>query len=318
MTHSDPAGKPKVTIEALIQLKRCERPAPEFWDRFEQELRAKQLAAIVEKRPWWLALGLPKVGKHVTRWAGPVSAAALCAVGLVAVREYQSAPGAGALPAGDVASAAPVETLVAAVPVSLSEGPSIESVSEESRAQDHLKERAGSGGFPVLAIATRVEPREEQSSAEAASVVSRASAAGGGLMEMIPWAVSSTAGAGDAVREVATVVGELPSVHFLSAILPEADHRFDGRVEVEPVVMAAQVVDGEAKETGTQAVAMMSPREVRRNRILSGLVVADNADSERSRMGQVREVFARALDEDRLYDGVRRVGMGGDRLTLKF
>jgi len=29
-------------------------------------------------------------------------------------------------------------------------------------------------------------------------------------------------------------------------------------------------------------------------------------------------VLTSSLDDDRLYDSVRRVGMGGDRLTLKF
>jgi hypothetical protein len=64
---------------------------------------------------------------------------------------------------------------------------------------------------------------------------------------------------------------------------------------------------------------VVSPRELRRNRILSNLAVADNAsDIERSRLSQVREALSGALDDDRLYDSVRRLGMGGDRLTLKF
>jgi hypothetical protein len=42
-----------ITIEDLLRLKRAERPPAEFWARFESEIRAKQLAAIVNKRPWW-------------------------------------------------------------------------------------------------------------------------------------------------------------------------------------------------------------------------------------------------------------------------
>ncbi len=45
--------KPKITIESLLRLKRAERPPPEFWARFESDIRAKQLAAIVVRRPWW-------------------------------------------------------------------------------------------------------------------------------------------------------------------------------------------------------------------------------------------------------------------------
>jgi hypothetical protein len=43
----------KMTIEDLLRLKRAERPPAEFWAKFEAEMRAKQLAAIVVRRPWW-------------------------------------------------------------------------------------------------------------------------------------------------------------------------------------------------------------------------------------------------------------------------
>ncbi len=43
----------KITVEDLLRLKRSERPAPEFWTRFDSEMRSKQLAAIVVRRPWW-------------------------------------------------------------------------------------------------------------------------------------------------------------------------------------------------------------------------------------------------------------------------
>jgi len=42
--------KTPVAIEDSC-LKRLERPSEDFWPQFEKELRAKQLAAIVEKRP---------------------------------------------------------------------------------------------------------------------------------------------------------------------------------------------------------------------------------------------------------------------------
>jgi hypothetical protein len=43
----------KITVEDLLRLKRAERPPAEFWATFESEIRAKQLSAIVSKRPWW-------------------------------------------------------------------------------------------------------------------------------------------------------------------------------------------------------------------------------------------------------------------------
>ena len=50
---SDPRQDSKPTLEQLLRLKRMERPSPEFWTRFEAELRQKQLTALVEKRRWW-------------------------------------------------------------------------------------------------------------------------------------------------------------------------------------------------------------------------------------------------------------------------
>ncbi|MGA3007226.1 MAG: hypothetical protein ABSE59_04975 [Opitutaceae bacterium] len=43
----------KITLEDLLHLKRAEHPPVEFWAQFDRELQAKQLAALVGKRPWW-------------------------------------------------------------------------------------------------------------------------------------------------------------------------------------------------------------------------------------------------------------------------
>jgi hypothetical protein len=78
--------RPKVTLEDLLRLKRAERPSAEFWHRFESELRQKQLAALVDRRPWWHALP-----QFFTRRAYlPLGATAIVAVTLVSVRYYGS------------------------------------------------------------------------------------------------------------------------------------------------------------------------------------------------------------------------------------
>ena len=71
----------KVTLEDLLRLKRAERPPAEFWADFERSLHAKQLAAIVEKRPWWRQRAWLKT----SRWSLPLSAAAALAVTFAAV-----------------------------------------------------------------------------------------------------------------------------------------------------------------------------------------------------------------------------------------
>lgn len=47
-----PSQRP-VTVEDLLRLKRAERPPEAFWADFDRGLRAKQLAALLPRRPWW-------------------------------------------------------------------------------------------------------------------------------------------------------------------------------------------------------------------------------------------------------------------------
>src|SRR5579883_574710 len=82
---SDP--KKPVTIEDLLRLKRAERPPEAFWTQFESELRAKQLAAIGERRPWWSSW--ERVGQALARRSVPLGAAAALGVALVSFHEYR-------------------------------------------------------------------------------------------------------------------------------------------------------------------------------------------------------------------------------------
>ncbi len=84
---SDSNHSSKVTIEDLLHLKRAERPAADFWTDFERELRQKQLAALLEKRPWWQ--DLPQL--FARRAYLPVGATAILAFTLVSVK-YSTLP----------------------------------------------------------------------------------------------------------------------------------------------------------------------------------------------------------------------------------
>lgn len=80
--------RPRLTLEDLLRLKRAERPTPEFWTNFERELRQKQLAALLEKRPWW---------QELPRWAArhaylPLGAAAAVAFAFVTLRNEDRSP----------------------------------------------------------------------------------------------------------------------------------------------------------------------------------------------------------------------------------
>jgi hypothetical protein len=293
----------KVTLEELLRLKRAERPAPEFWGRFEQDLRAKQLAAIVEPRPWWITLRLPQIARSLSRYQLPVGAAAVLALSFVAVREYRP----GLAPASQVLieeSAAPFSNgNVGSKPEFVPEVARVESTSEPVAAESTL--------LAKVELAEASAPR--LASLEAMPV------GPGELLSMIPWAAPQTAQAEPMAKPV--TLGELPKAHFASAIKPAGEHRFEDTVEAVSVNVATAAPAREPADdliVAPMQASPVSPREVRSNRILSSLVVADNIDADRSRMAQVREVLTSSLDNDQLYDSVRRLGMGGDRLTLKF
>jgi len=79
-----------VTIEDLLRLKRAETPPAEFWSTFDRELRAKQLAALVAKRPWWQRL--PKALSKLSRYRVSLGASAVLAITFFSVRDRDITP----------------------------------------------------------------------------------------------------------------------------------------------------------------------------------------------------------------------------------
>jgi hypothetical protein len=118
MTPSGP--RPPVGLEDLLRLKRAEQPSPQFWTDFERELRVKQLAAMVEKRPWWCAF--PRVYSFVLRQRAPLAAAAAAAamgLGVYGLHRTAVVPAAAPASADGFAAAPaarPISTEVAAAP----------------------------------------------------------------------------------------------------------------------------------------------------------------------------------------------------------
>src|SRR5512134_2234091 len=97
-----PESTRPITIEDILRLKRAERPPTEFWATFDRELRAKQLAALVGKRPWWQTW--PKTLFRVIRYRVTLGATAVAIVAFFTVREHQTA-----IPVADsIAEVAPV------------------------------------------------------------------------------------------------------------------------------------------------------------------------------------------------------------------
>ena len=285
----------KVSLEELLQLKRAERPAPEFWARFEQDLRVKQLAAIVEKRPWWVALRLPQATRTLARWSRPLplGAAAVLALSVLVVREYR--PANVAL---EGVTAAPVRSVVTVGPVN----PGV--------TVPHAPALVTQGAGAAESLVQVLEP----SDAPLPTAPIRAPLA---AAAPIPPATPPAAQAVERPQAV-QALGELSAVAFADPVATEPVQSFDTFFELGAMGPADQgaLSVGVAKASRT---APASAREARLGRVLAGLVVADNSlDREGSSQRQVHEVLASALSDARGYDSLGRIGLGGDRLILKF
>ncbi len=275
----------KVTIEDLLRIKRAERPPAEFWTRFEQDLRAKQLAAIVEKRPWWCYLRIPQVTRVVSRYQVPVGAAAILALSFIVAGQYRSVVTPSERLAPELA--APIAQVMAPLPVS----PKVDSV---------VATVSASSLPDVMAVPTDARVASVPSSVEANPTALPPRLAG--LTQMIPWGVSSSEDEAPADRLLTTgLQTDAPPAMSVATLL--------GNVRSDENSI-------EAKPSVSQAT---SPRELRRAKILTGMVLVANAEaSDYSRAIQGRDIAANDLSEARLYDSVQRMGVGGDRFTLKF
>lgn len=126
---------PRVTVEDLLRLKKAERPDSEFWHQFEREMRVKQLAAIVEPRPWWAPF--IRIGSRLARYQLPVGATAILALTFLTVQEYQftSTETDTQLTPQSVVSTTVNEQTAPTPAVASAESPSVENSSETIAAE---------------------------------------------------------------------------------------------------------------------------------------------------------------------------------------
>jgi hypothetical protein len=294
-----PENKRPVTLEDLIQLKRAERPSPEFWSKFEAELRAKQLAAIVEKKPWWQTVSFA----GVMRYRVPLGATALLAISFVSIREYR-----GATPSLRLAQLDPI----AAAPAS---GVASSSVAQVTAVV--------STPAPVETSTNTLDSRTVPASMTVAvsSVGLSADQTGyaGGSME--PTTVANALGesapaaqwllaldrAGNSelsltARSIADNLAAAKEAH------PELTNRFFGISGFEKRSMPAsrQMVDPLSQ--------MRSPSELHRERLLASAIPASTAN-----VGRNSERLVRRMSEQRLTEeAISRIDAKGDRFLVKF
>lgn len=270
-----------ITIEAILRLKRAERPPAEFWTTFDRELRAKQLSALVGKRPWWQ--NFPKTFPRLFRYRIPLGASAVVALTLISLRHERVAPVVRAIGPSEAGSAAVVET--ASSPVVMAPAVVQELTKPMERAFVAVSEPTREGTLNATAIA------------ETPSVSRPAVAPGAGMR--IDRVVESPAPS--TIESAANVAAFRASEPEVSRTLLAQNNGFDAR----PVVARAVV---------EPLQQMTPPGESRRSRILTAMVATAASDSSY----RTTERAASRIAEDRLYDQIQRFGARGDRVNLKF
>lgn len=281
----------RISLEDLLRLKRAERPAPEFWTRFEQELRVKQLAAIVEKKPWWqFNGGFPKVLGRFSRLPVPLGATAVLALTFVIVRESQTV--------SSLRSPQTVDTMVSALPGSVSDPYA-----------DHFVR--GSTDSASAQSAPVVSPDVAELSEVRVDAGSPAVAEGQSVRATHPWMGDSVAVSGLDANELS------PSARSIAANLAAAQ---DADPALAQVLDARLGFDARASSPTTEPLSQVtSPTESRRARLAAYVTAASLSYGDGSASAdRVRGRISNRINERELYDGVTRLGVGGDRLTLKF
>jgi hypothetical protein len=285
---SDPAKtRMKPTLDDLMAVKRVERPDESFWNEFERGLRQKQLAAIVLPRPWWHAPSL---------WA------------------RKAAP-YGVFAAAAAALALAFTTLRAPVPIA---------------GRSTLLSSAASASVVMAPVVNAV------------TITQEVSAPGLAVSASAPVEVASAALAGPASQDIATelaaadaVTVSTPVASVMNLSTPDvtlaraatAPGIADPLFVAEPVVAEAlaltpssSLAEAPLPETSVDRLVIEPPAvlHTRHDRLLAkALEDAPGAD-DRS-LAQVRErVVHRLADGEELYASITRVGVSGDRLSLKF
>lgn len=165
-------------------------------------------------------------------------------------------------------------------------------------ASDLVDEAEFSGDSPAAPVRFAVEPAPALASVPGADM--EAVATGWDLNELMEQRARSS--------------DMSPSARSIAANLAVA-------AEMEPEL--ARFIEGQSSSLRLSSARepladVASPRDVRRNRLFAYLGEPANTAGSDEEITVVRERIASRLSEDQLYDQVRRIGGGADRLTLKF
>lgn len=265
------SNQTRVTLEDLLRVKRAEQPPTTFWSDFEREMRAKQLAAIVEPRPWWAPL--IRVSARLSHYNLPIGAAAVLALSFISVTGYRSIDSRVA-PRTQIGVAATAPRVVSPVAVAVP-------VTEHLAATTAVETNAGAPEEAVAATDVSTELGQ----------VSHAEP----LLD-------------------AAAIEPTPSARYIAANLAAAQAA-DPRIMDDVFGHTVRTVS-DSQPMRDPLAQLAAPGESRRSRLMESALpaVANGGDVAVGTSDRV----ARRLTEERLYDTIRRVGLQGDRVAIKF
>lgn len=278
-------SKRPITIEDLLRLKRAERPPADFWNQFDRQLRAKQLAALVVRRPWWQRL--PRLTGGFSRYHAALGTAAVLTLSLVSVRFYggnASEKSDSSVAQVSVASAADV----AVAPVLA--GSASRDASAQPMPMLHVQTAADVKGESVAPVEGGVE-------ATVAAAETRTLNAGVAVVMEQP-----RPGAESPARNVAAPLSVVQTMEpIITRNLLGSTTGFETRVlPARPAVEPLQ--------------QMTPPSERSRSRMLTAMVSMVSTEAP----ARTSERVADRLSEERLYDQIHRFGARGAGVSMKF
>ncbi len=286
---SKPSSKP-VTIEDLLRLKRAERPAAEFWSQFDDALRAKQLAAIVERRPWW-RIDLGGLAGGLSRLRVPVGIAAVGVLSFVTVQQFR-APTV-------VAPEAPVNAAdVAGVSdVTFTSGTAVAAATAETNAVTFTPGSALADQVAGTALASAGKSTSTEASRFGGSLESPAGVAVAN--ETVSLGASGLASNLRSLRASGLTALDSTGVATLDLGTLRAANR--GMPMEEPLARVT------------------SPTESRRERLAALVAPASMSSSSRSLSpDRVRDRMISRISEEELYNSVSRLGVERGGLRVSF
>jgi len=277
--------QPKMTLEQLLRVKRAEKPSPEFWAQFERELRVKQLAAIVEPRPWWAPF--IRVGSRLARYQMPVGAAAVVALALLTVRQYDTAgQRAGHSPVPQVAEKSEKRglTLAASADVGV-------------KSEDARSPNASAGSLSAGM------PRAHRAAAVSSQALGAGAMLGGAASDHRDDVDSGSVAAQMVAANFEVVRSSEPELVPLLELALAA--------QAQPSQVAVAAVRDPLSRAGSQAAQRRSSR-------LLGSAIPVTASVVASAVGDSSLRLNRSISEERLYDSMRRGRLSAERVPIKF